>query len=77
MQSRSNYLHSLHLLATSPLLSLELLGSIVGQASTEEVPGDGGDGGDGGGGWRAGLQVTQLPLLLSNLHNRKWLKLNI
>ena len=74
MQSRSNYLNSLHLLATSPLLSLELLGSIVGQASTEEVPGDGGD---GGGGWRAGLQVTQLPLLLSNLHNRKWLKLNI
>ena len=73
MQSRSNYLHSLHLLATSPLLSLELLGSIVGQASTEEVPGGGG----GGGGRQAGLQVTQLPLLLSNLHNRKWLKLNI
>ena len=69
----ANSLHSLHFPATSHL-SLDLLRSIVSEVGTEEVPGGGGG---GGGGLQAGLQVTQLPLLLSNLDNGKWLKLNI
>ena len=54
---------------SKPYLSLQLVRPIVGQGGGTEAREGGGAGGGRGRG--TGLQVTQLPLLLSHLHNRK------
>lgn len=60
---------------SKPYLSLQLVRPIVGQGGGTEAREGGGAGGGRGRG--TGLQVTQLPLLLSHLHNRKYVEVQI